>query len=191
METTGRRRRCPACGVTLIELLVVCAAAAVLLALAGASLQRTTQVRALVAQSQELAQALHFARSEAHKRSEFVTVCARPPGEGEPRCAGSAAAGWQSGWIVFVDRGERALLGADDEILRVQAPLEHSGGVEATLRAVTFGASGVSINAASHFLFRPAGIAPGPERDALSQLICVSKPGRTRLPLPGKVSCTA
>lgn len=187
---SGHDRR-PARGFSLIELLMACAVAAVLLSLAGGSLQRALQVRALAAQTSELAQALRFAASEAFKRAEFVTLCARGGTADAPQCAGSASSGWQSGWIVFVDRGERAVVEPGDQILRLHEPLEHSGGVEGTLRAITFGANGISVNAASHFLFRPVGVAPGPAQDALSQLVCVAKPGRPRILALGVVACAA
>ena len=185
---TGHDRR-PARGFSLIELLMACAVAAILLSLAGGPLQRAVQVRALAAQANELAQAFRLAASEAFKRAEFVTVCARSGPVDAPQCASSAGAGWQSGWIVFVDRGERALVESGDEILRLHEPLDHSGGVAGTLRSITFGANGISVNAASHFLFRPVGVAPGPAQDALSQLVCVAKPGRPRVLVLGVVRC--
>ena len=185
---TGHDRH-PARGFSLIEILMAVAVAAVLLSLSGGTLQRVVQTRALAAQTSELAQALRFAASEAFARAEYVTLCARADAATEPQCAASAASGWQAGWIVFVDRGERALLESGDQILRLHEPLEHSGGVTGTLRSITFGANGISVNAASHFLFRPVGIAPGPARDALSQLVCVAKPGRPRILALGQVTC--
>ena len=185
---TGHDRR-PARGFSLIDVLMACAVAAILLSLAGGPLRRSVQVRALAGQSMELAQALRFAASEAFKRAEFVTLCARSGPADAPQCATSSSSGWQSGWIVFVDRGERAFVESDDQILRLREPLDHSGGVSGTLRSITFGANGISVNAASHFLFRPFGIPPGPAQDELSQLICVAKPGRPRILALGVVTC--
>jgi len=181
--------RRPARGITLVELLMAVAVAGVLLSLAGGSLDRTLRARAVAAHASEFAEALRFAASEAHMRAEYVTLCARAPGGSAPQCAASTTSGWQDGWIVFVDRGQHAVVDDGDVILRLQAPLDHSGGVKGTLRYVTFGANGISVNAASHFLFRPAGVAPGAEQDAQSLMVCVAKPGRPRVLAAGVLAC--
>jgi type IV fimbrial biogenesis protein FimT len=176
----GRRAR--ESGLTLVELLMVVAVLGVLATAGLPSLGRTLDSSAVAAQSRELCAALRFARAEALRRGTWVTVCARQPGVEPPACAASNATGWQPGWLVFVDVGDRGRVDADDQLLRLETPLARSSGVDGTLRAITFGAAGVSVDAASHFLFR----APDA---AVVQLVCVSKTGRPRLAPPGRTSC--
>ena len=167
--------RCRAAGFTLIELAIV----AILCRVAAPGLTRTAAARALAAQSSEFMAALRFARSEALKRGQPVTVCAAAPGGPPLACQGSRAADWRAGWIVFADHDRRGVLDPGDPVLRVQPPLHRTGGVAGTRAAISFTAAGFSTDASSHFLFSPpveaALDAPPPV------MVCVSKQGRPRL----------
>src|SRR5690349_7593490 len=86
-------------GLTLIEMLATVSLVAILGALAAPSFhnlalnsERTTTVNTLF-------HALFFARSEAIKRGEVVTVCKSTDGS---TCSSSGT--WASGWIVFVNK---------------------------------------------------------------------------------------
>jgi len=174
----SRRRR--AAGFTLIELAIVLAIVAILCRLAAPGLSRTAATRALAVQSSEFMAALRFARSEALKRGAPVTVCAAAPADGSPpACQGARAADWRSGWIVFADLQRRGVLHDGDPVLRIQPPLQRSGGVAGTRGSISFTAAGFSTDASSHYLFSPpaqsARDAPPPV------MVCVSKQGRPRL----------
>jgi len=171
----------------VIELAVVLAIVAILVRVAAPGLSRAAAARALAAQSSEFMAALRFARAQALLRGSAVTVCASAPGGPPLACQGARAADWRSGWIVFADRDRRGVPDDRSFLLRVQQPLQRSGGVAGTRGSISFTAAGFSTDASSHFLFSPpaeaAGDAPPPV------LVCVSKQGRPRLAGAGAGSC--
>ena len=172
----ARCRRAP--GFTLIELAVVLAIVAILACVAAPGMSRTVAARALAAQSAQFMAALRFARAQALLRGSAVTVCASAPGGPPPACQGARAADWRDGWIVFADRDRRGVPDDRSFLLRVQPPLQRSGGVAGTRGSISFTAAGYSTDASSHYLFRPAATlrdAPPPV------MVCVSKQGRPRL----------
>ena len=171
-----RRRRSH--GFTVIELAVVLAIVAILVRVATPGLSRAATARALAAQSSEFMAALRFARAQALLRGSAVTVCASAPGGPPLACQGARAADWRSGWIVFADRDRRGVPDDRSFLLRVQQPLQRSGGVAGTRGSISFTAAGFSTDASSHYLFSPpvaALDAPPPV------MVCVSKQGRPRL----------
>ena len=174
-------------GFTLIELAIVLAIAAILLRVAAPGMSRTVAARALAAQASEFMAALRFARSEALKRGTVVTLCAATPAPQALACQGGRQVDWRSGWIVFVDAGRRGTLEAGEPVLRVQQPLQRSGGVAGTRAGISFTAAGYSVDASSHFLFDPPAQAAADAPPAV--LVCVSKQGRPRLGRPGAGSC--
>jgi len=89
-------------GFTLLEALVVLAVLGVLLGLAVPSLTKLYAKHQLQEQAQALLRSLHLARSEALRRQQPVTVCARA---GE-QC--DTQPNWQQGWWVFVDANHNA-----------------------------------------------------------------------------------
>ena len=172
-----RRRRSH--GFTVIELAVVLAIVAILVRVAAPGLSRAATARALAAQSSEFMAALRFARAQALLRGSAVTVCASAPGGPPLACQGARAADWRSGWIVFADRDRRGVPDDRSFLLRVQQPLQRSGGVAGTRGSISFTAAGFSTDASSHYLFSP------PAEAALDApppvMVCVSKQGRPRL----------
>lgn len=172
-------RRPPARGFTLIEFAIVLAIAAILLRAGLPGMARVIASRALSAQVTEFMSALRFARSEALKRGTVVTLCAADAGAPTPQCQAPHAADWRGGWLVFVDLGTRGRIDAADLLLRVQQPLTRTGGVAGTRASVSFGASGISTDASSHYLFDPAPAAAGDLPPPV--LVCVSKQGRPRV----------
>ena len=174
-----RARRVPAPGFTLIELAIVLAIVAILLRVATPGMSRTVASRALAAQSSEFMAALRFARATAMQRGSAVTICASAPGGPPLACQGARAADWRYGWIVFADRDRRGVVDEHDPPLRVQQPLQHTGGVAATRGSISFTAAGYSTDASSHFLFSPPVEAALDAPPAV--MVCVSKQGRPRL----------
>jgi len=173
-----RVRRRPVPGFTLIELAIVLAIVALVLRLAAPGLARATAQRALAAQVAEFMGALRFARAQALQRGAPVSICAAARDGLALACQGPGPADWRFGWIVFADPGRRGDRAVGDPLLRVQQPLQRSGGVAGTRRSLSYTAAGYSTDAASHFLFSPAsGAADSPP----ALLVCVSKQGRPRL----------
>ena len=168
----------PARGFTLIELAIVLAIVAILLRVATPGMSRVVAARALAAQSSEFMAALRFARAAALQRGAAVTICASATGTPSPACQGSRAADWRTGWIVFADRDRRGMPNASEPLLRVQPPLQITGGVAGTRGSISFTAAGFATDASSHYLFS----APAEAIDAPPPvMVCVSKQGRPRL----------
>ena len=175
--------RRPASGFTLIELAVVLAIVAILVRVATPGMSRLAAAQALAAQSSEFMAALRFARSQALLRGSAVTICASAPGGAARACQGARAADWRGGWIVFADRDRRGLPDDRSPLLRVQQPLQRSGGVAGTRGNISFTAAGYSTDASSHYLFSPPAEAALDAPPAV--MVCVSKQGRPRLASAG------
>lgn len=90
---SASRRR----GFTLIELMVTLAVAAILLTIGIPSFRDLMIKSRLSGQIQEFYGALSYARSEAIKRGNFVTICKSSNGSS---CGGN----WSDGWIVFENK---------------------------------------------------------------------------------------
>jgi len=184
LPTSVRRRRPPAAprvalrGFTLIELAVVLVIVAILLRVAAPGLSRGAAARALAAQASEFTAALRFARAQALARGAAVTLCASVPGAATPACQHGRSADWRSGWLVFADRDRRGAPNAREPLLRVQQPLQRSGGVAGTRASISFTAAGYATDAASRYVFEPPAAAVLDAPPALT--VCVSKQGRPR-----------
>lgn len=110
----------PSRGFTLIELIITIALVAVLLGIGVPSLSNFLRDNAIVAITNELIADLQFARSEAIKRNQPVSVC-------RANTAGNACgtnAEWENGWLVFVETAGAAngAINAGEPIIR-----RHSG----------------------------------------------------------------
>lgn len=100
-------------GFTLIEMIVTLAVLAIAVAIAIPSFTtqiRNNQSRAL---GEEFGAALSFARSEAVKRGQLVSICASDAAQ--TNCAND----WTNGWLVFVDGA--ALPGATAPVINAPA----------------------------------------------------------------------
>ncbi|HEX4508872.1 MAG TPA: GspH/FimT family pseudopilin, partial [Burkholderiaceae bacterium] len=104
-------------GFTLVELLVTVAVAAIMLALAAPMLRDFVSSRAVASQADDLVAALRFARGEAMKRSNPVSVCRLDSAAAEA-CSTSTGK-WQY-WMVFVERGNRGVYDPTNVLLRVE-----------------------------------------------------------------------
>jgi type IV fimbrial biogenesis protein FimT len=132
-------------GFTLVELLVVLAVGSILLAIAVPGYAFLMNTSRLAAITNDLVTALHLARSEAIKRGIRVTVCkSANPMAAAPAC--SATAGWEQGWLVFVDGGARGAIDPGDTLLWTRGQIA-AGTIDPGSnfsRFVSYQASGVS-----------------------------------------------
>ena len=81
-------------GFTLVELLIALLIGAILATLAAPSFMDTIRRNRLVSASNDFLATLNYARSEAIKRGQTITVCASSD---QATCTNSP---WQDGWIV-------------------------------------------------------------------------------------------
>ena len=111
-------------GVTLIELVVVMILIAILLAIGIPSYYSVTTSNRLATEMDALVGDLQYARSEAVREGQSVSVCAQSSTTPDT-CAAAGSDAWQSGWIVFTDfNADGAIDSGNDTILRLQPALK-------------------------------------------------------------------
>ena len=96
-------------GFTLIELIVTLAVVSILLLTGIPVLNQMTTSNRLVTQINSIAGSLSVARSESIKRGESITLCGSTDG------ATCDTSNWESGWIVFTDADNNAVLNSATE----------------------------------------------------------------------------
>jgi type IV fimbrial biogenesis protein FimT len=126
-------------GYNLIELITVMSIVGILVAIAAPSYRYVTNANRIASEGNGLLGDLQYARGEAIKEGQGVSVCVSSDGK---TCTGGS--NWQNGWIVFSDVNGNGVVDAGDTVLRVQATF--SGGdtfvANNTLSAVTFNREG-------------------------------------------------
>ena len=101
-------------GMTLIEVLVAVAIVAVLAGLAGPSFISTIQRFRSLNETSAFVGDLQFARTEAIKQGQPITLCASTDGT---NCLTTSA--WNTGWIIFSDpKADKTICGTC--LLRIQ-----------------------------------------------------------------------
>jgi type IV fimbrial biogenesis protein FimT len=170
-------------GFTLVELMVTIAVVMVLTVLAVPSFQSFLMGRRVEAGADTLVSDFRYARSEAVKRTNKVTICASSNGTA---CTGVGAL-WKSGWIVFVDENGNGAVDAGDVVLRVQEALPGIASIAAADNSsapkFVFEATGWSQSATQTFWVKPTGSATVP------RLVCVSIKGRAAIRPKGTAAC--
>jgi type IV fimbrial biogenesis protein FimT len=87
-------------GFTLIELITVSTIVAILLAIGVPSFRYVTQANRSTSEINGLLGDLQFARAEAIREGQTVTVC---PTTDQASCSGTTS--WQTGWLVYSNTG--------------------------------------------------------------------------------------
>ena len=142
-----------AAGFTLIELIIVIGIAAILMSIAVPSYQYVTTSNRVASELNGLLGDMQYARIEAIKEGQTVTVCASSTGAS---CLASTA--WNSGWIVFSDVNNDQTVDAGDTVLRVQAPFANANSTDTltangNVQAVTFNREGFASGLAGTAIF--------------------------------------
>jgi type IV fimbrial biogenesis protein FimT len=125
-------------GFTLVEIMISVALVAIILTIGIPSFRFVTNSNRIAAEINGLLGDMQFARSEAIKEGQLVTVCVSTD---QATCANTN--NWQSGWIVF-SAGTNILL-------RVQTPFSSTDTFVATnnVGTVTFNREGYAIGIAN------------------------------------------
>jgi type IV fimbrial biogenesis protein FimT len=161
-------------GFTLIELMLAIAVLAVLLGLAVPSFLETVRNNRTISRNNEFIGALNYARSEALKRSDAVSICAS---DDQATCSG--ATDWTAGWIVFADQDADGDMDGDPDgdpstddgeaLLQAQGAAPREFTLNSGARSfVRFGPSGMSSAAEVFDLIRTGCVGPKARRVTVS-----------------------
>ncbi|CAG1020655.1 hypothetical protein MTYM_00425 [Methylococcales bacterium] len=108
-------------GVTLIELMIALAVLSILLSIAVPSFRQSIISNRLTTVTNEFMAAINFARSEAIKLGQSVTLCKSTDGSS---CSTVNTVYWEDGWIVFADANADGDLDVGETLLRVWPALQ-------------------------------------------------------------------
>lgn len=101
---TTARHLLRAAGFTMVEMLVTVAVGIILVAVAAPQYKQFIQSQNTQAEANNLANDLMFARAEAVKEGQYVSICVA-----NTTMSGCAASGgWNNGWIVYANPGTSA-----------------------------------------------------------------------------------
>lgn len=158
-------------GFTLIELLITIVIIAIVATIGIPSFTQTIRNSRLTTNINELVTSLNFARSEAVKRNQTITI----------RRSGAE---WEAGWTVFVDLdgdGNGIPEGdATDTVLRSYGAMPNNFTLRATgINRVTYQASGISGNG-SFVLCENSDGNNVPEANT-SRLVIINNVGRIQM----------
>lgn len=106
-------------GFTMTELIMVMAIVAILAAIGVPSFKYVTASNRIASEINGLLGDMQFARSEAVKQGQSVTVCASSSPYTQCTGGGGGSA-WQNGWIVFLDANFNNSVDPGEAIIRVQ-----------------------------------------------------------------------
>ena len=129
-------------GFTLTELMIVATIVAILLGIGLPSFKYVTTSNRMSSEVNSLLGDMQYARSEAVREGQTVTVCASTDGA---TCAGGVTPAWQSGWIVFSDANGNQTVDATDVVLRVKNRFGGQDTFSAAVGAVTFNREGFAV----------------------------------------------
>ena len=141
-------------GFTLIELMVTIAVFGILAAIAAPSFTAFTDSSRRASEVNNISGALSYARSEAIKRNNTISVCSRISTVGAETCS-AVANDWKYGWMIFDDTNADGVLDAGETLLRLFGPISKGSVItettgNATL-AISFRGSGFITVANSEF----------------------------------------
>jgi len=128
----------------MTELLVTMGIAATLMAIGVPSYRYVTYSNRATTEINSLLGDMQYARSEAVKEGQAVTMC--PASTDYSACVASTS--WQSGWIIFQDVNNNQTIASSANILRVRQALNSQDSLvsDNTMQFVTFNREGFATN---------------------------------------------
>jgi type IV fimbrial biogenesis protein FimT len=103
-------------GVTLVELLTVMVIVAILMAIGVPSYRYVTTANRVATESNSLLADLQYARSEAVREGQQVSVCVSKNGSSCDSATTPPA--WQEGWIIYSNPDSVIIVDSSDPLLR-------------------------------------------------------------------------
>lgn len=152
LRTRAPRQR----GVTLFELLIAMLIVGILAAIGVPTYGYITTSSRTSAELNGLLGALEYARSEAVREGQPVTVCVADQTTNPYSCAGTGTTTWNQGWLVFSDpNGTHVYDSSNGLPLRVQTPFTSGDTLDAgnNVSYVTFNRDGFANLGASQVTF--------------------------------------
>jgi type IV fimbrial biogenesis protein FimT len=133
-------------GVSLLELLVVITIGSILFSIGVPSYRSVTNSNRIAAEVNGLLGDMQYARAEAIRRGQTVTVCASTDAAS---CSNGTT--WQGGWLVFSNPNGDTTVDPGDTVLRAQAAFGGTDTFQASnnVSAVTFNREGFATGIAN------------------------------------------
>lgn len=174
-------------GFTLLELMVVLAIAAILMAVAVPSFALLIQKNRLATQTNAFIGDLQFARAEAIKQGQTVTVCASSDGSS---CLGTTT--WNTGWIVFADPDNsktRDTTKVTEAVLRRQAGWTASDTFTASnsIAVISYSRDGFALGLTGTITLT---MRTNPSNAQTTRCVTLSLVGRPQVVSPNGSNCT-
>jgi type IV fimbrial biogenesis protein FimT len=142
---------CRNAGFTLLELMIVISIAAILMSIGMPAFKYVTNSNRATSEINGLLGDMQFARGEAIREGQTVTICATANGTS---CAGAGST-WQTGWLVFSDTGTIGVIGGTDYVLKMQKSFSSTDTLTSdhTINLVTFSRDGFAMSLPSAVTF--------------------------------------
>lgn len=173
---SAKARQTSTGGFSAVELLVVLAIAGILATIAVPSFQALMQGNRISGEIGSLVDDLQFARAEALRTGQFVSICA----SSDQRNCNVGSGDWRSGWIVFSDAGNNRTVDSTDTILRVRAAFTNTDTFQSSpvTAALTFNRTGFAIGLNTEVLMR---VKTTPVNAQMTRCLAINVVGRMQL----------
>jgi type IV fimbrial biogenesis protein FimT len=158
-------------GLSLLEVIAVMGIVAILVAIGVPSYKYVTSHNRIAAEINGLLGDLQYAREEAIKEGQTVSVCVSNNGTS---CLNSTA--WQNGWMVFSDVTGTGKFAAGDAVLRVQATFSSTDTFVASnnISSITFNREGFANLTANGTLIT---LQPSPTTNDATRCLAITMVG--------------
>jgi type IV fimbrial biogenesis protein FimT len=164
-------------GFTFLELVIALAVTGVLFSIVPTTFAGWIAGQQVANHARHLAESMEIARSEAIKHGYRVNLCRSVDGR---QCA-TAAGGWESGWLMFVDDNNNGEIDDEETVLRSEGPAQNAITVHSNRPVQDY----ISYTSLGHARLQTGALQMGtlivckPGQDALNVVIANS--GRTRI----------
>jgi type IV fimbrial biogenesis protein FimT len=145
-------------GFTLIEMLIAILLSAILIAIGVPNYKYLMQNMNAMALSTDFTTALAYARNEAIRRVNFVTIC---PAANTSLNSCGAAGNWSNGWIIFVDPNATGTISSGSTLLKVREALETGTSITTTQAKIIYTSGGALNSGVGTFTLAAPGCSGG------------------------------